>query len=160
MKLQTMHIDTSFWGYIKCLVYIIGVTIGASLNYIGVEKVLVYTLTGLMMADWVTGILKAWKLGYSITSKRSNKGIIEKLCLLIIPIAIAVTLKAVNVPIGITIRSCFTLLLIAELYSLVGNCYCIYSGNEEKEWDAVSAVLKFIRNTISTFLKRVIKEKE
>lgn len=160
MKIQSMNIDTSFWGYLKCLVYIIGVAIGASLDYIGVEKILVYTLTGLMMADWVTGVLKSWKLGYTITSKRSNKGIIGKLCLLVIPIAIAITLKAINIPIGITIRGCFTLLLIAELYSLLGNCYCIYTGEDEKEWDAVSAVLKYIRNTIFSLLKRIMKEKE
>ncbi len=154
-----MSIDTTWWGFVKAFFYILGALIGASLDYAGIETSLLYTLTGLMVADWITGILKAWKLGLPITSKRSNKGIIEKVCLLVIPIAIAFTLKGVNIEMNLTIRAAFTMLIVAELYSLVGNCYCIYTGADEKEYDAVTAVLKFIRAGIFKVLRNFMKDK-
>lgn len=160
MKFNSEQVDTSFWGFVKAVFYIIGALIGASLDYAEIERSLLATLTILMFADWVTGLLKAWKLKIDITSKRSNKGVIEKICLLAIPIAIAFTFKTVGIEMSMTIKSAFTMLIVAELYSLVGNCYCIYTGVDEKEFDAVTAVLKFIRGSVFKVLRNFMKDKD
>lgn len=158
MKIDSIEIDQSFLGWLKFLFYIVACSVGIGLDYIGVERVLVYTLTGLMLMDWLTGILKAWKLGVVISSKKSNKGLVEKFALLLIPIAIGITLKVVGIPIGITIKGCFSLLCVAELYSLIGNCYCIYTGEEQKEYDAASAIIKYLRNKILNVVKAMLKK--
>lgn len=158
MRIDSIDVDDSFWGWVKFLFYIIACAIGIGLDYIGVERDFVYTLTGLMLLDWLTGILKAWKLGVLITSKKSNKGLVEKFALMVIPIAIGVTLKVVGIPIGITIKGCFSLLCVAELYSFIGNCYCIYTGEDQKEYDAASAIIKYVRNKILDVVKAMLKK--
>jgi phage-related holin len=153
MRIADMSIDTSAWGWIKSASYFLALAVSAAITYIGVEHKLIYTLTGLMVVDWITGVVKARRLKIDVTSKRSNKGIIEKMMLLLIPVAIAVTLKAVEVPIGITMKAAFTLITVAELFSVVSNCYCIYTKTDVKEYDAVTAVIRFLRNTLMKGLK-------
>lgn len=158
MKISNMSIDTTLWGLAKAAFYFIVMAVGMGLNYIEVEHSLIYTLTGLMVVDWITGIIKARRLKIEVTSKRSNKGLIEKIMLLVIPVAIAVTLKAVDVPIGITMKAAFTLITVAELFSVVSNCYCIYAQTDVKEYDAVTAVIRFIRNSLMKGLKGFLSD--
>lgn len=159
MGIEHNTIDTSCPGWIKSIFYII---IGAStavFDYIDVKSILVGTLTLLMVLDWITGLLKAWKLKIPITSKRSGKGLVEKLILLVIPVAIGITMKAIGFNFGVTVNAIFAMLCVAELYSLIGNCYCIYTGVDEKEFDAVTAVIKFVRSNMIKGLKNLLKEK-
>lgn len=153
--MERPHLDISLFGWAKSLVYFVTLWIGASITYIGIRKDIVITLTVLMVADYFSGIIKAWKLKDEITSKKSNKGIIEKITLLAIPFAMGIVFKVVNIPIGITIQSVFSLLIVAELYSFIGNCYCIYSGTNTKEFDAVTYIIKFLKEMILKFLKNL-----
>lgn len=158
MKFSDYHIDNSFWGWTKAAFAILAMILGMAIDYIGVERALVYTLTALMVIDWFTGILKSRKLKIAVTSKRGSKGLLEKFALMIIPISIGITLKVIGIPIGITIKATFSLFCIMELYSLIGNCYCIYTGEPEKEYDATSALIKWIRQTILNVFKGATKK--
>lgn len=158
MKLHNLNIDTTVMGWVKSATYFIAMCVTAAINYIETDHVLIYTLTFLMVLDWITGVIKAKQLNVKVTSKRSNKGIIEKLMLLVIPVAIAVTLKAVNVPIGVTMRAAFSLLTVAELFSVISNAYCIYTRTDIQEYDAVSAVIKFMRASIMKALKGFLED--
>ena len=153
-------VDTSAWGWIKAGIYILAAVIGSSITYIGVRQDIVLTLTILMIADYISGIVKAWKLKIPITSKKSNKGLIEKIAMLAIPVSIGAVLKVINIPIGVTIQSIFSLLIVAELYSFIGNCYCIYTREDTKEFDAVTAVLKYIRQAVLNLIKRLLNVKK
>lgn len=159
-KLTIDTLDTSFFGWCKAAFYIIVGIISTSVHYIGVKNDIVLTLTTLMIADWLTGILKAHQLNIALTSKKSNKGLLEKLMLLIIPVSIGAVFKVINIPIGITIQTVFSLLIVTELYSLIGNCYCIYTKEDIKEYDAVSAAIRWIRKIIFTALKGFFNEKK
>lgn len=158
MKFSDYHVDTSLWGWTKAFFAVIAMVLGMAIDYIGVERALVYTLTGLMVIDWGTGILKSRKLKIPITSKRSHKGLVEKFALMIIPISIGITLKVIGIPIGITIKATFSLFCVMELYSLIGNCYCVYTGEPEKEYDATSALIKWIRRLILNVFKAAEKK--
>jgi phage-related holin len=158
-KLTIDTLDTSFWGWCKAIFYVIVGVASTSIHYIGVKNDIVLTLTTLMIADWLTGILKAHQLEIELTSKKSNKGLIEKLMLLIIPVSIGIVFKVINIPIGITVQTVFSLLIVTELYSLIGNCYCVYTKEDIKEYDAVSAAIRWIRKVIFTALKSFFNEK-
>ena len=160
MKISEYEVDTSVLGWVKAIFAIVAMILGMAIDYIGVERALVYTLTGLMVIDWITGILKSRKLKIPITSKRSHKGLAEKFALMIIPISIGITLKVIGIPIGITIKATFSLFCVMELYSLIGNCYCVYTGEQEKEFDATSAVIKWIRKLILNVFKVTEKKDE
>lgn len=157
---MTSKIDMSSWGWLKATGYIIAAFIGATTTYIGVRADIVAALTILMVADYASGIVKAWKLKIPITSKRSNKGLIEKIAMLAIPISIGAVLKVINLPIGVTIQTLFCMLIVAELYSFIGNCYCIYTREDVKEFDAVTAVLKYIRVMVLGLLKKLLNVKK
>lgn len=159
-KITFDTLDTSFIGWCKAAFYIIVGIISTSIHYIGLKNDIVLTLTTLMIVDWLTGILKAHQLDIAVTSKKSNKGLLEKLMLLIIPVSIGAVFKVINIPIGITIQTVFSLLIVTELYSLIGNCYCIYTKEDIKEYDAVSAAIRWIRKIIFTALKGFFNEKK
>lgn len=156
------NVDTSVWGWIKTSVYAAAVIIvnyiGKFFTYIEVENMLVVTLTVIMMFDWVTGILKARSLNIKITSKKSNKGVLEKAVLLSVPLAIAFAAKVIDIPLGVTVKGLFSILIVAELYSAIGNCYCIYTKEDIKEYDAVTAIMKWLRTSLSKVLKNFMTE--
>lgn len=153
-------IDTSVLGWIKTFVYILAVYVGNALTYINVDSSLFVGLSIMMVLDWITGVFKSRSLGITISSKRAERGILEKSALLIIPLSIAYVAKIINIPLGVTIKTMFSLLIVAELYSIIGNCYCIYTGEDHKEYDAVTAVLKYVRNAIRKPLSKLLKDNE
>lgn len=158
--MERPQLDMSLFGWAKVIFYFVSLWIGSCITYIGVRHDIVFTLTILMVADYISGIIKAWKLKIEVTSKRSNKGIIEKITLLAIPMSMGMVFKVVNIPIGITIQSVFTILIVAELYSFIGNCYCIYTGKDVKEFDAVTYILRFIKEIVLKFLKSLLDGKK
>lgn len=153
-------LDISAFGWAKVCFYFLSLWVSSCITYIGVRHDIVFTLTILMVADYVSGIIKAWKLKIEVTSKRSNKGIIEKATLLAIPFAIGIVGKVVGVPIGFTIQWFFTMITVAELYSFIGNCYGIYTGKDVKEFDAVTYILRFIKEIVLKFLKSLLDGKK
>lgn len=158
MRMFNLDIDTSFWGWIKTAMYFIAMCFSLGVNYIEASEKIILTLTFLMVIDWISGVIKAIRLNIKPSSKRSNKGLIEKVMLLVIPISIGVTLKAINIPIGVTIQTVFSLLMIAELISVISNCYCIYTREDVKEYDAVTALIKWIKTTIMKAFKNFLSD--
>ncbi len=104
----------------------------------------------LMLFDVATGVLASAKCdGWrSITSRRLSFGIISKLLLLFIPLAIALAGKAAGVSLQSVISSAFMVLTLSELYSVIGNIYTVRTGVRVPEFDAVSVVLRNIRRLI------------
>lgn len=158
MRMFDSQIDTTFWGWIKSALYFVSMALSLGINYIEASERIIFTLTALMVVDWLTGITKAIRLNIKPTSKRSNKGLIEKVMLLVIPISIGVTLKAIDIPIGVTMQTVFSLLLVAELISVISNCYCIYTKTDIQEYDAVTALLKWLKSTIMKAFKGFLSD--
>lgn len=151
-------IDTSPFGWFKSFMYVVAVYVGNALTYINVDHALFIGLSVMMALDWLTGVWKAGSLGIKVTSKRSNRGVLEKSVLLLIPLSIAFVAKVINIPLGVTIKTMFSILTLAELYSVIGNCYCIYTKQDHKEYDAVTAVLKYLRDLVRKPLSKFLED--
>ncbi|WP_373069820.1 phage holin family protein [Sulfurimonas sp.] len=120
---------------------------------IEVETYSIYAV--LLIIDLFTGWIKAGKLGEPRTSVRMKYGILTKLMLLLMPIVLALGAKAVGVEFKTILDVCMTILVLSEVYSIIGNMYTIKSGGELPEYDAIA----MIGGKIRTFLIRLAGEK-
>lgn len=102
----------------------------------------------LLVIDYITGVWKAKTLGISITSNKMKYGLISKLSLLIIPIVLAMGAKATGADYHYILLSGMYILILSEIYSIIGNVYCMNTGEELPEYDAVAMLGKQIRNIL------------
>jgi toxin secretion/phage lysis holin len=102
----------------------------------------------LLVIDYITGVWKAKTLGISITSNKMKYGLISKLSLLIIPIVLAMGAKATGADYHYILLSGMYILILSEVYSIIGNVYCMNTGEELPEYDAVAMLGKQIRNIL------------
>jgi phage-related holin len=102
----------------------------------------------LLVIDYITGVWKAKTLGISITSNKMKYGLISKLSLLIIPIVLAMGAKATGADYHYILLSGMYILILSEVYSIIGNIYCMNTGEELPEYDAVAMLGKQIRNIL------------
>ncbi len=75
-------------------------------------------------------------------------GLISKLSLLIIPIVLAMGAKATGADYHYILLSGMYILILSEVYSIIGNIYCMNTGEELPEYDAVAMLGKQIRNIL------------
>jgi phage-related holin len=102
----------------------------------------------LLIIDYITGLWKAKTLGISITSNKMKYGLISKLSLLIIPIVLAIGAKATGADYHYVLLSGMYILILSEVYSIIGNIYSIRTREELPEYDAVAMIGKRIRNIL------------
>lgn len=102
----------------------------------------------LLFIDYITGILKAKALGKSITSNRMKYGVISKLSLLIIPVVLAIGAKAIGTDFKTILLVGINILVLSEVYSIIGNLYSIRTHDELPEYDVVAMLGKKVRNIL------------
>lgn len=110
----------------------------------------------LLVIDYFTGVMKAKTLGHSITSNKMKYGLASKLSLLIIPLVIALGAKALGADYHYILLSGMYILILSEVYSIIGNIYSTRTKEEFPEYDALAMLGKQIR----TILFRLQGEKE
>lgn len=119
--------------------------------YTGVNAETMFILAVLLAIDWFVGISKAYVVKEQVTSKRSINGILSKASLLIIPIAVGLGAKAIHMDAEILLNTCINLLILSEVYSIIGNVYAMKTGENLPEMDAVSMIGERIRKTMEKF---------
>lgn len=102
----------------------------------------------LLMIDYITGLAKAKTLGHSITSNKMKYGLISKLSLLLIPVVIAIGVKAVGGDSHFVLLSGMYILIFSEVYSIIGNIYSTRTKEEFPEYDALAMIGKQIRTIL------------
>lgn len=122
---------------------------------LGIKYDAVVAFSFLMVIDVITGVLASasidgWR---SITSKRLSFGVISKLLLLFIPVSIALAGKVVGEDFSVLVRSSVSILAVAESYSIIGSIYAVKHGQRVPEFDAISVILKKIRDLLHTLTK-------
>ena len=106
-----------------------------------------FTLFALLLViDYITGLAKAKTLGHSITSNKMKYGLISKLSLIIVPIVIAIGAKATGGDSHYILLSGMWILVLSEVYSIIGNIYSTRTKQEFPEYDALATIGKYIRN--------------
>ena len=115
------------------------------LTYAGINKEVFAIFAVLVVIDFITGIGKAYILKQSITSNKAKYGVLSKFSLIFLPVVMALAAKGV----GANATTFFTwgmnLLIMSELYSIIGNIYSIRNGKELPEWDVVALLGRKIR---------------
>ena len=158
MKLDVEKIDWSFIGVCKSMVYYVALFASSLLNYAEVKKEVVFALSIAMIFDTITGIAKSYRLGKKITSREGKKGIIEKTLMLLGLLLLGVIGKLLGLDLSWLVVNSLILLTVFEVYSFFGNIGTIRTGVETQEFDAVSAVIKLIQNSLKVIIDKLINQ--
>lgn len=118
------------------------------LTYLGLNKEAFTLFAALLLIDYVTGVGKAWIIGQSITSNKMKYGIASKMVLLFIPIVLAIGAKIIKQDAEDILFVGINILVLSEVYSIIGNIYSMRTKEELPEIDAVAAIGKFIRDKL------------
>ena len=111
-------------------------------------------LVVLMCIDMLTGTFKAYRTKENITSRRWIAGFLSKLVVLLVPFTIALMAKGVDFDVKWFIGFSLSIMVIAESYSILGNIYTFKTGEAVAEIDAVSAIIKVLRNFLENMIER------
>jgi hypothetical protein len=137
---------------ISASLFIAGVS--AVFAFLGLNPIQFTILATLMGFDMVTGIAKAYRLNRNlVTSYEMRIGVISKLLYLIVPIVLALAVKGTEINFGNWIISFSTnALILAEAYSILGNIYTFKTKKVTLEIDAVSYILRAIKNQLDKMI--------
>lgn len=137
---------------IMSLMYIPFVT---ACNYFNISSESLGILAILLVIDYVTGVAKTYVINKEdIRSYRAIAGIIAKVSVLLVPITLAVAGKQINYDLSAFVDTVISMLVLAEVYSIIGNIRVIQTGKHVYEIDAVSFVLAKISNIIVELLRK------
>ena len=134
----------------------VAIFLSSFMTYIGVDSETFLLYTALLVFDYITGIAKARSLSEKISSHKMKYGIISKMLLMMIPLALAIAAKAVDADFKEVLSVCFNMLVISELYSILGNIYSFRTKKELPEYDVVA----IIGRKIHKFLLRISDVRE
>jgi len=132
-------------SYGKIVFNFFTVCVGGLLTYLGLSGEAFFLFSVLLIIDYVTGIAKAHRLNQPITSNRMKYGILSKLSLLLIPIVLAIGAKAVGADFKTVLLVGINILVLSEVYSIIGNIYSIRTKDELPEYDVVAMLGKRVR---------------
>ena len=118
---------------------------GPLITYLGISGEAFLLSAILLLIDYLTGLAKARALKHSITSNHMKYGIISKFSLLLIPLVLAIAAKAVSADFSYVLIVGINILVLSEVYSIVGNIYSVRTKEELPEYDAVAMIGKKIR---------------
>ena len=144
--------DDSFLTIMKNTSY--GLVFINSVAYFGVTPISVLMLSILILTDIFFGILKSASLhGWrSIQSNILQRGILAKVLVIFVPTTLAFTGKGIGIQLGMLAQSVINVLILSELYSIIGNIYAIRTGHEKVEFDAVAYVLSGMKNVLKSVI--------
>ncbi len=163
LKLKALtgfNIDTSTWGVIKSLLYVIGTWIATNLAMIGIDHKLLTAVGILMILDFFSGIWKVRRLGEKPTSSKASDGALKKMVLLLIPIIPAFFLWRFGIKTEMIFRGFFFIVGLAEVYSIWQNCYSAAKREKIDEYDSFTAIMKWLGNLIFKMLKKKLDDED
>ncbi len=133
---------------LKVILNVVIVAISSFMVYLGVDVEAFTMFSILLCIDYITGLTKARAISESITSNKMKYGIVSKLSLIIIPLVLAISGKAMSYDLSNIVFVSVNILVLSELYSIVGNIYAVRNKKELPEYDVVSIIGKKIRDTL------------
>lgn len=130
---------------IKIIWNTLAILLSSLFVYLDLKEDLIYSLTALLVIDYITGLMKASRIGDSITSNKMKYGMASKLILLLIPITLAFGAKALGFDLSPLVLVCIGILVLSEMYSIIANIVCYTKGTYLPEIDALSMIANYIR---------------
>lgn len=114
-----------------------------------------YIILGVfMIVDTFTGVCRAGVVGgwRSVTSFKLTSGVISKLTVVLVPLLLVWTGKGLGLDITWFASSVLGMLILAQLYSIMGNIYAIRIRQDVHEFDAIAWVLNRVKYAIEKLL--------
>ncbi len=158
--LTGLKIDTSTWGVIKSMLYVVAAWISAKLTLIGIDHKLIIGISVLMVLDFITGIWKTIRIKAKPTSKQASDGALKKIILLFLPIVVAFFFWLFGYQTAPIFRGFFFIVGLAEVYSIWQNCYSAAKREKIEEYDSFTAIMKAVGNFIFNGLKKKLEDIE
>lgn len=113
----------------------------------------------LIVIDTITGVARTMIIhgGRSFTSSKLTSGVIAKAFIISVPLLVAWAGKGAGIDMTALAQGVLSVLIIAELYSILGNIYAIHIRRDVAEFDAVAFILGKTRTIIENILKNTTK---
>lgn len=142
-----MIMTTATTSTLKNLAYIPAFLLGLSFEAWGILAVF-------MIVDTILGIIRSMTLygAHSFTSRLLAHGVVSKCLVLFVPIILVWTGRGVGFDFLPVAKGTLSVLVLAEAYSILGHVQSIRTKKDIKEFDAVSMVLKGVRETLEKML--------
>lgn len=144
-----MHRITEYSNELKLLLY--GIFI-----YLEMDAEIVKVLFYLMVLDTFLGIVKTIILNNSFSFKKLALGFVSKLAVLLIPTALALMSKGLNYNFKWFVTIVMDLLIVSDGISIISNIIAIKTKKEVENFDAMTLILKSIRNRLIQLFKRIL----
>lgn len=118
----------------------------------GIVKVLFY----LMVMDTFLGVIKTIVLNDQFSFKKLVLGFVSKLAVLLVPTALALMSKGLNYNFKWFVTIVMDLLIVSDGISIISNSIAIKTKKEVENFDAMTLMLKLIRNRLVQLFKRLL----
>lgn len=118
----------------------------------GIVKVLFY----LMVMDTFLGVIKTIVLNDQFSFKKLVLGFVSKLAVLLVPTALALMSKGLNYNFKWFVTIVMDLLIVSDGISIISNSIAIKTKKEVENFDAITLMLKLIRNRLVQLFKRLL----
>lgn len=123
--------------------------------FLDIDVDVVMLLAILMGIDTVLGVLKTIILGNKFSFKKLIWGMITKVSVLIVPMILALTAKALSFDFRWFVHAVLDILVVAEAFSAITNIISIKEGKELENTDFITQLLKRIRNGLRSLISGI-----
>ena len=152
--------NTSIWTAFKNSSYVLAFI--ASSEYFGLAPESVGVLAALIVLDIATGIAKSgilygWR---SVCSSRLASGTLAKMLLLLVPMSLALAGRGVGIDLTMIAQSAITVLVLSQVYSIIGNIHAVQTRTDKNEFDAVAFIMHGVRDFLECFMEKNSIEKK
>ncbi|WP_291152189.1 phage holin family protein [Flavobacterium sp. UBA7680] len=144
-----MNKISEYSNELKLLVYAIFIYLEMDT---GIVKVLFY----LMIMDTFLGVIKTIVLNNHFSFKKLAVGFVSKLAVLLVPTALALMSIGLNYNFKWFVTAVMDLLIVSDGISIISNIIAIKTKKEVENFDAMTLILKSIRNRLIQLFKRIL----
>ncbi|GAA3773792.1 hypothetical protein GCM10022423_30580 [Flavobacterium ginsengiterrae] len=148
MKIMIQKI-LEYLNELKLLLYLIFI-------YLEMDTGIVRVLFYLMVMDTFLGVTKTIVLNNLFSFKKLALGFVSKLAVLLIPTALALMSKGLNYDFDWFVTIVMDLLIVSDGISIISNIIAIKTKKEVENFDAMTLILKSIRNRLIQLFKRLL----
>jgi hypothetical protein len=127
----------------------------ATVEWLGYNPEAMGALLVLMLVDIITGTTRAVTLngGQAFTSALLKKGIFAKALLISVLFSLGIASKGMGLGVEVFGQGIVSVLMLGELYSIIGNVHSIKTGETKVEFDAIKFLLDKVKKTLDRFLQ-------
>jgi len=136
------------WLALKSFLY-------GALIFLDIDYNVVSYLAILMAADTLLGIIKTITLGNKFSFKKLVWGMITKVSVLIVPMILALTAKALSFDFTWFVNAVLDILVVAEAFSAITNIISIKEKKELENTDYITQLLKRVRSALKGLMENL-----